>query len=221
MKKIFGIVLCLVLGVGSLSGCGKQEETFVEKSYSGEAGQISAVCLDVQDQQIDVSLSADDQVHINYFESEKNFFEISVSEDQVLTMTAKTDKDWVDYVGVKAAADCRKISLALPDALLSALELSTTNEDISLSGLAVEGDLSLSVEGGDILFDRLKVGKTIRLAGKNGKISGTILGSYDDYAIDCTIKKGESNLPESKKDGSKTLTVSNNNGDIEIAFVKD
>ena len=54
---------------------------------------------------------------------------------------------------------------------------------------------------------------------KNGDITGAIVGSYDDYAITCTVKKGESSLPEDKEGGSKTLTVSNNNGDIAIDFV--
>ena len=56
---------------------------------------------------------------------------------------------------------------------------------------------------------------------KNGKITGTVAGSYDDYTIACNIKKGESNLPTEKNGGSKTLTATNNNGDIAIEFVPD
>lgn len=53
------------------------------------------------------------------------------------------------------------------------------------------------------------------------RITGTITGSYDDYAITCTIKKGESSLPDEKGGGSKTLTAINNNGDIDIEFVSE
>ena len=58
----------------------------------------------------------------------------------------------------------------------------------------------------------------LELRAKNGNISGTVAGSYDDFAIFSAVKKGESNLPEEKDSGEKTLQVSCNNGDIAIVF---
>ena len=46
-------------------------------------------------------------------------------------------------------------------------------------------------------------------------------GSYDDFAIQTEIKKGESNLPGDKESGSKALNVSCNNGDVNIEFVNE
>ena len=46
-------------------------------------------------------------------------------------------------------------------------------------------------------------------------------GGWDDYTIKVTIKKGESNLPDNKDSGEKALTVSNNNGNIDIEFVSE
>lgn len=54
-------------------------------------------------------------------------------------MTAASDKEWADYIGGKSAAGSRKILLQVPDALLTALKLSTTNEDISLPARTVNG----------------------------------------------------------------------------------
>ena len=62
-------------------------------------------------------------------------------------------------------------------------------------------------------------GACITLENKNGDITGTVVGSYDDYAISSTVKKGESSLPDRKDGGSRTLTAVNNNGDIQVAFV--
>ena len=56
------------------------------------------------------------------------------------------------------------------------------------------------------------------LKAKNGNITGSVSGSMDDFVIECTIKKGESNLPDNKEDGEKTLDVTGNNGDIQIEF---
>ena len=45
------------------------------------------------------------------------------------------------------------------------------------------------------------------------------MGSYDDFAIQSEIKKGDSNLPNNKESGKKKLNVSGNNGDINIEFL--
>lgn len=106
----------------------------------------------------------------------------------------------------------------MPDGLLDSLEISTTNEDITLPELAVAGSVSLSSNGGSVRFATLAVGSSLRLHVKNGDISGTVAGSYDDYSIQCSVKKGESTLPDSKTGGEKTLEAACNNGNVEIAF---
>ena len=74
-------------------------------------------------------------------------------------------------------------------------------------------------KGGNISFDVLNVGNEIILNVKNGNIEGIIAGSYDDYAISCNIKKGDSNLPSEKKNGAKKLSVTANNGNVHIEIL--
>lgn len=221
MKKIVVLLMCFVLGVTCLTGCAKNDEALTQKSYTAENEEITEVLIDVRDRQIEVALSTDNQIHIDYFENNKEYYDISVSDGHTLTMTSQSDKEWTDYIGGKSAIDTRKISLQLPNKILTTLKLSTTNENISLPAMTVVDELSLSSHGGNIVFEQLNVGKSIYLDSKNGDISGTIIGSYDDYAISCNVKKGESNLPSSKESGTKTLIVSNNNGDVDIEFVSE
>lgn len=220
MKKIISILLCLILGSFILSGCSNSDEPFEEKSYTSDT-QINEINLDVRDREIEVSLSEDEQVHIEYSENSKEHYDISVSDENVLTMTSASDKEWTDYIGGKPSAEDRKISLQIPDALLESLTLSTTNEDITLSALAVTGSINISSNGGNIAFANLDVGSALTLNVKNGNISGAIVGSYDDFSIQSEMKKGESNLPVNKDGGEKTLVVSGNNGDVNIEFVKE
>lgn len=219
MKKPVALLVCLILGTAGLIGCASNDEAFTAKSYTAQIEQVAEIRIDVRDRQIEVTPSPDHQIHIDYFENGKEFYDISVSDDRLLSMTAASNKEWADYIGGKPAAGSRKISLQLPEALLETLNLSTTNEDISLSTWTAAGDISLSSHGGNIVFEKVNVGSSISLDAKNGDISGSILGSYDDYAISCDIKKSESNLPPSKAGGSKTLTVSSNNGDVSVEFV--
>ena len=219
MKKIISLVLCLMLGSFTLAGCSNSGEPFEEKSYTPDT-QISEINLDVQDREIEVSLSEDGQVHIQYSENSKEYYNISVSEN-VLTMTSASNKNWTDYIGGKPSAENRRISLQIPDALLENLTISTTNEDITLSALAVTGSISISSNGGNIAFEALDVGNALTLSAKNGDVSGAVIGSYDDFAIQSDIKKGESNLPDNKGGGEKTLIVSCNNGDVDIELISE
>ena len=200
-----------------MAGCSNNSEPFEEKTYTPDT-QISEINLDVRDREIEVTLSDDEQVHIQYSENSKEYYEISVSDGNVLTMVNASNKEWTDYIGGKASAENRKILLQIPDALLENLTLSTTNEDVSLPVLAVTGSIDISTNGGNITFESLDVGNTLTLTAKNGDISGTVVGSYDDFAIQSEIKKGDSNLPDNKDSGDKTLKVSGNNGDVNIEF---
>lgn len=220
MKKIISLILCLILGSFILSGCSNSGEPFEEKSYTSDT-PINEINLYVHDREIEVSLSEDEQVHIQYYENSKEYYNISVSDENVLTMTSASDKEWMYYIGVKPSAENRKISLQIPDALLENLTLSTTNEDITLSALAVTGSIHIFSNGGNIAFGNLDVGGNLTLNVKNGDISGALVGSYDDFSIQSEIKKGESNLPDNKDGGEKTLNVSGNNGDVNIEFVNE
>ncbi len=218
MKKIVAVALCLVLSSILLVGCSNDSEPFEQKSYTSDT-QIQEINLEVQDREIEVSLSQDQQIHIQYFENSKEYYDISVSEENVLTMASASNKEWTDYIGTKPSAEDRKISLQIPDALLENLTLSTTNEDITLPALAVTGSINVSSNGGNITFGNLEVGSALTLDVKNGNISGAVVGGYDDFSIHCESKKGENNLPDDKEGGEKTLTVSSNNGNVNIEFV--
>lgn len=210
--------MCVVLGSFVLTGC--NNDWFVQKEYTADIAQIEEINIDVRDRQIDVSISEDNQVHIVYFENSKETYDITVSDENVLMMTSVSNKDWTDYIGGMPSLQNRKIILQIPNSLLETLTLSTTNENISLSALAIIGNTSISSNGGDISFRNLEIGKSLYLVVKNGNISGTIIGSYDDFSIQSEIKKGESNLLDNKDRGEKTLNVSSNNGDVNIDFVK-
>ena len=95
MEKISWLALCALLGAAVLTGCGAGErEPFEEKTYTAQAEQVREVRLDVRDRSIEVSASEDGQIHIGCAENSKEYYEIGVSEDGVLEMTAASDKSW-------------------------------------------------------------------------------------------------------------------------------
>lgn len=221
MKKIISLAVCFVLGSFVLAGCSDSNDPFAQKEYAVDGSQIEEIRIDVRDRQIEVLLSQDEQVHIQYYENGKEYYDILISDQNVLTMTSISDKEWTDYIGIKPSAEDRKISLQIPNAVLENLTLSTTNADVILSALAVTGSISISSNGGNITFGRLDVGNALSLTVKNGDISGTVIGSYEDFAVQSESKKGQSNLPDNKEGGKKTLKVSSNNGDVNVEFADE
>lgn len=218
MKKIIALALCFVMSSFALAGCSGESEPFKKKNFTPDT-QVNGINLDVRDREIEVVLSKDEQVHIQYSENSKEYYEISVSDGNLLTMVNASNTEWTDYIGGKPSAEDRKIVLQVPTALLDTVILSTTNEDVFLPVLAVTGSIDVSTNGGNITFENLDVGNTLTLTVKNGDISGTVAGSYDDFAIQSEIKKGDSNLPNNKESGKKMLNVTSNNGDINIEFL--
>ena len=218
MKKIIALALCFVMSSFALAGCSGESEPFKKKNFTPDT-QVNGINLDVRDREIEVVLSKDEHVHIQYSENSKEYYEISVSDGNLLTMVNASNKEWTDYIGGKPSAEDRKIVLQVPTALLDTVILSTTNEDVFLPVLAVTGSIDVSTNGGNITFENLDVGNTLTLTVKNGDISGTVAGSYDDFAIQSEIKKGDSNLPNNKESGKKMLNVTSNNGDINIEFL--
>ena len=216
--KQYLFLVCAGLCLLALTGCTASGEPFAAGTYAVEAGQVQGVSIDVRDREIEVLPSSDGQIHIDYFENDKEYYEFSVH-DGMLTMAGASNKAWTDYIGGKPADGHRKITLRIPDATLEKLSISTTNEDILAAPLTVNGEVSLSTNGGNLMFDRLDAAASIALWAKDGNITGTIAGGYDDFAMTCEIKKGDCNLPLEKRNGEKQLLVTNNNGDIEIDFL--
>ena len=108
MRKIVLSVLCLLVSVFTLAGCSNNSEPFEEKTYTPDT-QISEINLDVRDREIEVALSSDEQVYIQYSENSKEYYEIAVSDENVLTMTSASDKEWTDYIGGKDLRELRYI----------------------------------------------------------------------------------------------------------------
>ena len=199
MKKILtALTACTIFAVLLAAvGC-SGEETFEAKRYSSGEDSVKSVSVDVTDREVEIITSADGQVHIDYSESEQEFYSIRLSEDGDLTMTLETDKGWTDFIGTKPAAQYRKITLAVPDGL-DALTIRTTNEAIGVSTLTVQGAVLLDCNGGSVDFVQLGVGRSLNVTAKNGNITGSILGGWDDFPLPARSKRVRAICPKARR----------------------
>lgn len=218
MKKLCALYLrfCLFLLLSAV----QTEVRFPKKNYLSENGQIRSIIIDVADRELNIGLSSDGQISVNYFDSEKQYLEISVSESNELVIRLAYDRSWTDFIGVKPDRKYRGITVLVPENLLASLNASTTNGDIKVSCLDVSEEINLYSNGGDVIFERIGAGGKISLKAKNGDIRGTVAGGLDEFSVSCKIKKGDCNLPLSKEGGDKEFFADCNNGDIYVEFVK-
>ena len=218
MKRNLLVLLLLIAMTSALSAC-DDEDLFVPMEYTVGMGDVQDVSIDVRDRRIEVSPSDDNQIHVYYFESSKEGYDITLSSG-VLTIEGISNKNWADFIGVKPSAENRRISIRIPAGILSSLDMNTTNENITIRDIAVSDSMSLSSNGGNVEFENLAVGKSLSMKSKNGNIKGSVLGGYDDFTINCDIKKGDCNL-QNKDGGEKILNVSCNNGDVNISLIPE
>ncbi len=213
-------ILCAA-AVSALAGCAAafggcyDAGTFVSesKSYSGE--EVSSLSVEVTDREVEVVPSAGGDISIEYFSSEKEYYDITL-EGGELKIELVLDKEWSDFIGTQPDMEYRKIKVSVPQTL-SSIEIFTTNEDIIFGSVEAAKSVNLNSNGGNVQVDGAAAGESISLTSKNGNISGSVSGTYGDYTISCTIKKGNSNLVSSAG-GDKQLNLDCNNGDINIQF---
>ncbi len=219
MKKLtafLGAIIASILFV--FTGC--SNDNFTKKVYNSGDISIDRIIIDVIDRDLEILASEDDEIYIDYFDSDKEYLDIAFSNNQ-LTIKLLFNKNWTDFIGFKPSAEYRKIQVKIPTNTIIDFSASTTNEDIKITSLSFVENVTLNSNGGNIICDHINVGKSINLTAKNGDITGTILGTLDDFSTKCTIKKGKCNLPLNKKDGAKTFIANCNNGNIDIDFVKN
>lgn len=213
MRKGYLLTTCLVMGLCVLSGCSAADD-FVAGTYEVDAAEVRDIVVDVTDRSITVSPSSDGQVHIDYFHSPKEFYNISL-EDGTLTMKYDENKNWTDFISVKPADSVRRIDIRVPGNAISSLTADTKNEGISVSNLELD-DIDLYANGGDINVADIDA-DDIRLEVKNGNISASVAGAVSEYGISIDIKKGDTNISENQG-GPRVMDLKVNNGDINIRF---
>lgn len=207
-----GMVGVNIVGIAVLllTGC-TQDLHFVEMEKSFTE-RILTLNLDAQDRRVVVSGTEDENLLFRYQDSERAILDFELTET-TLDVDLVIEREFGDFFGIQADVSYRSIEIYVPQDKPLSLNISTTNEYVSIEGISVE-TLTVSNNNGDIIFTDITSTGDISLSTKNADITGNIIGSYDDYAIDVDIKKGDTNLPISKESGSKRLSISNNNGDV-------
>ena len=175
-----------------------------EKTYKIKSEEVENLSINLTDRHLEINESKDQNIYFSYFDSNKEKLEFFKNEESDLfEVSLSQNKKWSDFLGVKSSIDYRKVIISIPNKSLYDLSISTTNENVKMNQMSFLDELSIVTNNGDIELSNVNCKKTIILDSKNGSISVSIKGSYDDYKINCSIKKGNSSLPTLKKMAKK------------------
>ncbi|WP_313894133.1 DUF4097 family beta strand repeat-containing protein [Psychrobacillus sp.] len=215
MKNTFkkAAAVCVTLGlVFFISACATQKESisYEEKSYSIDADKVTQISLSDRDRKVELVESMDSKIHITYFESDKESYEVNITEENELVMKLVTDKDWKDYVGLDTDKAYRLVQIAVPSGISSGVNIITSKANIILSDVNIDGSVEATTSDGSIEITNASVSDNLKLKNKNDDI--ILSGVNAVGSIDATISNG--NIEVTKVAVDKALKLKTKNGDI-------
>ncbi|MCM3755870.1 DUF4097 domain-containing protein [Sporosarcina aquimarina] len=209
-KKVIGSIFACTLIV-ILAACSSDSEvSYEKKTYSAEASKVQQISLSTKGRSVELEASKDDEIHITYFESDKESYNVDLQDNGDLVMQLVTDKDWKDYVGLKTDKEHHLVKIAVPNGISSAITIETSNEDIILSDLKINGLVEAKTNEGKIEASNITANKNITMKTKNDDI---ILNEViTEGSIEATTNKGGAKV--SNVSVGNTLKLRTKDGDI-------
>ncbi|WP_054025001.1 DUF4097 family beta strand repeat-containing protein [Bacillus sp. FJAT-28004] len=216
MKKAFKSVY-IALGLALFtSACttdsGSQNTTtsYEEKNYAVDADKVSQMSFTASHRTVELVESTDNQIHINYFENDKESYEINVSDNKELTMEAINNKNWKDYIGLDTEKTHRNVKIAVPSDIAGGIKIKTSKGDIIISEMDIAGSIDAATSDGKIEITNVVVDKILKLENKNDDI--IISDVNTKGSVDASISNG--NILVTNVAVDDTLKLKSKNGNI-------
>lgn len=210
-KALFAAALTVLLSVFAFTACSAEEYEAASRDFSAE--EVKSITVDVTDRAVEFSVSESGGIEIEYYKNSKEDYTFEL-EEGVLVIRSVFDKDWTDFIGVNGDREKQVLRIAVPDGVLKDLSVRTKNRDIHMEPLSVTGSCVFENNNGDVLFESLDVGVAIDVSTKKGDIVGTVIGSYDEFAIEVSAEH-DCNL-QNKEGGPKRLKLAANSGSVRV-----
>lgn len=147
--------------------------------------------------------------------------DLEIKGDSVLkTGMGELTAENTDFQG-KMTGESNAGELVLSDLKAQTMDLSSDMGSIELDNIQAADGLTADANAGEVKFEHLDVGRQVKLSTDMGSVSGSLVGSVNDYNITSQADMGDNNLPNRTTSGSKTLQVDTNAGSIDIQFTED
>ncbi len=226
MRKIIGITLLLVfLGVlFTVIGFLLSDDTdftiferpvYTLKEITHEASEIKDFYIILDNREVNIIPSENDQIVITYYESEYDWFEVENDEDQLKIINRTKWFLGISWGIFNLGVDYTKVEIQLPLSVLDyALDIRTSNGRINLNDLVQLKELKLISSNGTISVNDVYVTDYFKLDTSNGKVLMNDVSC--DVIMNIHTSNGEINIDKLAADNIKAST---SNGSITLKII--
>ncbi len=168
---------------------------------------FTAVRVETFESKICFVISEDDTCKVVCNETEKVHHTVTV-EDGVLTVAAKDERKWYDYIGIFFEEP--SLVLHLPRQVYASIQASGTTGDVIMDDMQVEGEIAVAINTGDVSLSAVK-GGSIRVAVSTGDV--VLKTAQAATSLDITTSTGEVHLANTV---AASMNVKTSTGDVEL-----
>lgn len=187
------------------------ETAFRAKNYISSE-PVRAICIDDRNADIEVSPSEDDKVHITYFVNDKEYYDISETEEGDLNIQSKSRRKWYDYL-FNFQFEQPKLLVGIPENYNGDITVRSHDGYIQVKEIGVD-DLFLTASNHEIQIQN--VSASGRLEAKTSDANIYINDSKAAGDIACHTYSGKIDLDAVE---GKTIDAENSDGRIALKKV--
>lgn len=206
----------VIFGVGfTLSGFDihkiSTQSEFIEKGYISK-NEVNAIAMDDSNVKIDIITSNDSQVHLTYFESDKEYYDINQSADGTLSIIKKNNRKWYDYI-FNINFQSISLTLAIPSNFHGDLSAKTSNASITLTDIHA-ATVRLDTSNNRITANQTTVSGKFEAKTSNGGIFLSKITCNDD--VICNTSNNKISLEDV---AGKNIRLETSNGSVSLQSV--
>jgi len=161
---------------------------FEQKSIEVVDEEVKSIKVDIENTPVMIFPSADNMIHITYFESDEVKYDIEVKPNKVLSITDRYDRNFINMFGVNLDGQDVYCEIYVPSNLMEKIEVKTSNAYIEIEDITVNGDLVLRSSNGKVYLTSIVSTNDIKIVTSNGNITANNLKAT---TIDFKTSNGE------------------------------
>jgi DUF4097 and DUF4098 domain-containing protein YvlB len=203
-------------------------EPFVEQDQAYSVDQIQRIRIRMEDCDVRLVRSQDDQLHAVWYEGERTRFSMEVLDDHTLEISEEPH-GW-SGIQIDLSATSYTLLLEIPDGYVGPTEISSGSGEIAVRDLTLEGDLSCTTGSGDVDLREMLVRGTLLAESASGEIqmnsvsaatSASIISASGDQTLtrlqmpELTISTASGELELNQIQVGGSMSVQTTSGDIE------
>jgi len=182
------------------------ETEYQEKNFVS-TGTVKDIVIDESNLSVEIVQSMDEQVHVTYYENDKDYYDIGQSADGTLRIIKKNHRKWYDYF-FNINFQSVKLIVAVPDDFSGDISGESSNAKIHLSGIHAR-DIHLDTSNGKIEAENIVISGKFEASTSNASITLSNVTASGD--IFCDTSSGKISLD--KLEG-KNININTSNGSV-------